>query len=135
MTPLILLIHPVSLSSWGVQFQSPPMHHSPLSCRMVLPTDSSRSRLHFAVMPPALVEPCVLAGAPEGGLVLVPFAGAGTVGVVCRKHRRRFIGIELNPAYVDVAVQRWQDFTGEVAVLDGEDRTFDDLKAERAPDG
>ena len=58
---------------------------------------------HFAVMPPALVDPCVLAGAPEGGMVLDPFAGAGTVGVVCRKHRRRFIGIELNPDYARMA--------------------------------
>ena len=52
---------------------------------------------HFAVFPPALVEPCILAGAPKGGTVLDPFAGSGTVGVVCRKHQRLFIGIELNP--------------------------------------
>jgi DNA modification methylase len=45
----------------------------------------------------------VLAGAPEGDLVLDPFAGSGTVGVVCRKHRRCFIGIELNPDYARMA--------------------------------
>ena len=58
---------------------------------------------HFAVMPQALVEPCVLAGSPVDGLVLDPFAGAATVGVVCRKHQRRFVGIELNPDYARMA--------------------------------
>ena len=58
---------------------------------------------HFAVFPPALVEPCVLAGSREGDVVLDPFAGSGTVGVVCRKHRRRFVGIELSPEYARMA--------------------------------
>lgn len=61
---------------------------------------------HFAVMPEALVEPCILAGCPEGGLVLDPFTGSGTVGVVALKHFRRFVGIELNPAYADMARRR-----------------------------
>jgi DNA modification methylase len=63
----------------------------------------SFSGAHFAVFPPALIDPCILAGAPEGGLVLDPFAGSGTVGVVCRKHKRRFVGIELNPDYARMA--------------------------------
>jgi len=58
---------------------------------------------HFAVMPPALVEPCVLAGSAKGDLILDPFAGSGTVGVVCRKHERRFVGVELNPEYARMA--------------------------------
>jgi DNA modification methylase len=58
---------------------------------------------HFAVFPPALVEPCILAGSREGDTVLDPFAGAGTVGVVCRKHRREFVGIELNEEYAKMA--------------------------------
>ena len=41
--------------------------------------------------------------------------------------------MELDPKYVDVIVQRWQDYTGNKAVLDGEDRTFDDLKVARKP--
>ena len=41
--------------------------------------------------------------------------------------------MELDPKYVDVIVQRWQDYTGNKAVLDGEDRTFDDLKLARRP--
>ncbi|OFZ54944.1 MAG: hypothetical protein A2428_02950 [Bdellovibrionales bacterium RIFOXYC1_FULL_54_43] len=61
---------------------------------------------HFATFPPKLVEPCVLAGTPPGGLVLDPFAGAGTTGLVALKHGRRFLGIELNPQYVELAKKR-----------------------------
>lgn len=61
---------------------------------------------HFAVMPEALAEPCVLAGSRVGDTVLDPFAGSGTVGVVARRHGRNFIGVELNPAYADLAKAR-----------------------------
>lgn len=61
---------------------------------------------HFAVFPEALVEPCILAGAPLGGVVLDPFAGSGTTGVVAKKTGRNFIGIEVNPKYRDLAVSR-----------------------------
>jgi DNA modification methylase len=58
---------------------------------------------HFAVMPQALIEPCILAGSGPGDLVLDSFAGSGTVGVVALRHGRRFLGIELNPGYVEMA--------------------------------
>ncbi len=61
---------------------------------------------HFAVFPEKLVEPCVLAGCPEGGTVLDPFTGSGTTGVVSKRLRRNFIGIELNPEYREMAVER-----------------------------
>jgi DNA modification methylase len=61
---------------------------------------------HFAVMPEALVEPCILAGSKVGDLVLDPFAGSGTVGVVSKRYKRNFIGIELNPEYVKIAEER-----------------------------
>jgi len=61
---------------------------------------------HFAVMPEALVEPCVLAGSAEGDTIIDPFTGSGTVGVVALKHRRNFVGTELNPEYVEIAEQR-----------------------------
>ena len=64
---------------------------------------------HFAVMPEALVEPCVLAGSREGDLVLDPFAGSGTVGVVALRHQRNFVGTELNPEYAQMAVERIKD--------------------------
>jgi len=61
---------------------------------------------HFAVMPEALVEPCVLAGSKPNDVILDPFAGSGTVGVVALKHNRNFVGIELNPTYADIARDR-----------------------------
>jgi DNA modification methylase len=61
---------------------------------------------HFATFPPKLIEPCILAGSPEGGTVLDPFAGAGTTGMVALRHDRSFIGIELNPDYVRLARDR-----------------------------
>jgi DNA modification methylase len=64
------------------------------------------SGAHFAVMPQALVEPCLLAGSRPGDLVLDPFTGSGTVGAVAIGHGRSFIGCELNPAYIDLARQR-----------------------------
>jgi DNA modification methylase len=57
--------------------------------------------------------------------------GSGTTLIAAETTGRVCYGIELNPAYVDVAVQRWQKFTGKQAVLDGGDTTFDALKAER----
>jgi DNA modification methylase len=61
---------------------------------------------HFAVMPEALVEPCILAGSKKGDLVLDPFAGSGTVGVVSKRYKRNFIGIELNKEYAKIAEER-----------------------------
>jgi DNA modification methylase len=61
---------------------------------------------HFAVMPKTLVEPMIKAGCPEGGVVLDPFMGAGTVAMVAKKLQRNYIGIELNPEYVVMAEKR-----------------------------
>ena len=61
---------------------------------------------HFAVMPPALVEPCVLAGCPKDGVVLDPFTGSGTVGEVALLAGRGFVGVELNPEYHAIAERR-----------------------------
>lgn len=70
-----------------------------------IPTASFKGA-HFAVMPERLVEPCVLAGSPESGIVLDPFFGSGTVGVVAKKNNRNYIGIELNPEYAKIAESR-----------------------------
>jgi len=65
---------------------------------------------HFATFPPALIEPCILAGCPEGGVVLDIFAGSGTTGKVANDNNRNFIGIEINPNYVDIMKQRIGSF-------------------------
>ncbi len=61
---------------------------------------------HFATFPPDLIEPCILAGCPEGGTVLDNFSGAGTVGKVSKENGRDFIGIELNPKYLEMSEKR-----------------------------
>jgi len=61
---------------------------------------------HFATFPPALIEPCILAGSRPGDLVLDPFFGSGTTGMVAEKHGRRWIGFDLNPAYAELAARR-----------------------------
>ncbi len=61
---------------------------------------------HFAVMPEKLVEPCVLAGSRPGDLVLDPFAGSGTVGLVANRFGRSFVGCELNATYATMANER-----------------------------
>jgi DNA modification methylase len=61
---------------------------------------------HFATFPPDLIEPCILAGSKEGDIVLDPFNGSGTTGEVSIKHRRNYIGCELNPDYIKLTHKR-----------------------------
>ena len=74
---------------------------------------------HFATFPPKLIEPCILAGCPEGGVVFDPFMGAGTTGLVARKHNRHYLGCELNPEYVAMAERRIRKAT-ELPLFDRE---------------
>ena len=64
---------------------------------------------HFAMFPEKLILPCILCGCPEGGVVLDPFFGAGTTGIVAKKNNRKYIGCEINPAYVEIARRRIAD--------------------------
>ncbi|MDQ4681404.1 site-specific DNA-methyltransferase [Stenotrophomonas maltophilia group sp. RNC7] len=61
---------------------------------------------HFATFPEQLIEPCILAGSPAGGLVLDPFMGAGTTAVVAERLGRQWLGCELNPEYAAIAEAR-----------------------------
>lgn len=62
---------------------------------------------HFAVFPPALIEPCILAGSRVGDMVLDPFNGSGTTGEVSLMHGRGYQGCELNPDYGGLSAERW----------------------------
>ena len=64
---------------------------------------------HFAVFPPKLIEPCILAATRPGDTVLDPFFGSGTVGQVARNVGRDFIGIELSAEYIEIARKRLAD--------------------------
>jgi len=73
---------------------------------------------HFAVFPPALIEPCILAGCPAGGVVLDPFMGSGTTGMVAAMHQRNFIGFELNPEYCKMAEKRIESYLMQQTIMD-----------------
>ena len=61
---------------------------------------------HFATYPQELIAPCILAGCPQGGVVLDPFMGSGTTAIVASKLGRDYVGIELNPEYKEMAERR-----------------------------
>lgn len=61
---------------------------------------------HFAAFPPKLAETCILAGCPKGGIVLDPFIGSGTSGLVAKQNGRRYIGIDINADYCRLAGER-----------------------------
>lgn len=64
---------------------------------------------HFAVFPLELPATCLLAGCPEGGVVIDPFSGTATTGIAAVQHGRRYIGIEINPEYIDLAYRRFAE--------------------------
>jgi site-specific DNA-methyltransferase (adenine-specific) len=82
-------------------------------------TTKPYSGAHFAVMPAALVEPCILAGCPEGGTVLDPFTGSGTTLAVAAELGRSGVGCELNPEYIRLAERRIKDARESVALFEG----------------
>lgn len=67
---------------------------------------------HFATFPPEFPETCLLAGSPQGGVVLDPFSGAATTGIVAVQHGRSYVGIELNPDYVEISKKLFQQELG-----------------------
>jgi len=72
---------------------------------------------HFATFPMDLIEPCVLAGCPEGGTVLDPFGGSGTTGIVAVNHNRHAVLCELNQEYIDLAKKRIEEQAGFLATI------------------
>jgi DNA modification methylase len=66
---------------------------------------------HFAVFPQELIEPCIMAGAPQGGVVLDPFMGSGTTAQVAQNLGRQYLGCELNPEYAPLQAERTKQFS------------------------
>ena len=75
---------------------------------------------HFATYPEELIEPMVLAGCPVDGVILDPFSGSGTTGVVALRHKRKYIGIELNHKYVKLSIKRIEESLGNVVEEDND---------------
>jgi len=82
------------------------------------------SEAHFATFPPDLAARCIKAGCPEKGLVLDPFGGSGTVGLVADRLNRDSVLIELNPEYAKMAERRIQEDAGLFAEVDTNAETF-----------
>lgn len=91
----------------------------------------STNKQHAVAFPIELPGRCIRACSRPHDYVFDPFCGSGTTIIACEQYDRRCLGIELSPAYVDVSIIRWQDFTGQSATLAGDGRTFAEVKAER----
>jgi len=87
--------------------------------------------LHPTMKPVELVERAIRNSSKSRDIILDLFGGSGTTLIAAERTGRAARLLELDPKYVDVIVTRWQEYTGETAVLDGEDRTFGDIKAAR----
>jgi hypothetical protein len=87
--------------------------------------------MHPTVKPVALVADAIKDCSRRNGLVLDPFAGSGTVLIAAERTGRRARALEIDPHYVDVAVRRWENYTGKAAVLAATGTTFEETSEER----
>jgi DNA modification methylase len=91
-----------------------------------------KNDLHPTMKPVELVERAIRNSSKSRDIVLDPFGGSGSTLIACEKTGRQARLVELDPKYVDVICRRWQEFTGKDAILNGDDRTFDEVLSERA---
>ena len=93
--------------------------------------DQDAETVHGTQKPVECMRRPILNNSSPGQAVYEPFMGSGTTLIAAETTGRVCFRIELNPAYVDVAIERWQRFTGKDAILEGQDRTFSDARQER----
>lgn len=86
---------------------------------------------HKAPFPLELARRCIALFSLEGDMVYEPFCGSGTTIIAADKLGRTCCAMELEQRYVDLAILRWQEFTGQQATLEGDGRTFYEIAAER----
>jgi DNA modification methylase len=91
----------------------------------------ARNDLHPTMKPVALVERAIRNSSKTRDIVLDPFGGSGSTLIACEKAGRQARLVELDPKYCDVIVQRWQDWTGATAVLEGDGRTYEEVAVGR----
>ena len=87
--------------------------------------------IHSTQKPVECMRRPIVNNSSPGQAVYEPFSGSGTTIIACEKEARIALAIELEPAYVDVAVTRWQNFTDKQALLEGDGRSFNDVATER----
>ena len=93
--------------------------------------DQDAETVHGTQKPVECMRRPILNNSSPGQAVFEPFMGSGTTLIAAETTGRVCLGIELNPAYVDVAVERWQQFTGQQAVLDGDGCSFAEIRDRR----
>jgi DNA modification methylase len=92
----------------------------------------ARNDLHPTMKPVALVERAIRNSSKSRDIVLDPFGGSGSTLIACERAGRQARLIELDPKYCDVIVRRWQEWTGELAALEGDGRSFEEVAAAHA---
>jgi len=93
--------------------------------------DEDAETVHGTQKPVECMRRPILNNSSPGQAVYEPFSGSGSTLIAAETTGRACHAVELDPAYVDVAVARWEAFTGEEAVLPGEDRSFAEITSER----
>jgi len=94
--------------------------------------DQDAETVHGTQKPVECMRRPILNNSSPGQAVYEPFMGSGTTLIAAESTGRVCYGVELNPAYVDVAITRWQNVTGQKAILDGDSRSFEEIKNERS---
>ena len=94
--------------------------------------DQDAATVHGTQKPVELMRRPMLNNSARGQAVYDPFLGSGTSVIAAETCGRVCLGLELDPAYVDVIVERWEGFTGQAATLEGDGRSFDEVVAERS---
>jgi DNA modification methylase len=89
------------------------------------------NRIHPTAKPVELIERALLNSSKAGDVVADLFGGSGSTLIACERRNRKARVLEIDPRYVDCILQRWQQYTGSKAVLDGDGRMFDEIAAER----
>lgn len=93
----------------------------------------SRNTEHPTMKPVGLIVGYLNNSSRRGDLVLDPFGGSGSTLIACQKLGRKAMLMELDPRFADVIVRRWQNFTGQKALLQANGKLFDDLELKQAP--
>ena len=94
--------------------------------------DQDSETVHGTQKPVECMRRPILNNSSPGQAIYEPFMGSGTTLIAAETTGRTCLGIELNPVYVDVAVERWQNLTGGVAMLEGDGRSFTEIAGERS---
>jgi DNA modification methylase len=89
------------------------------------------NRIHPTAKPVELIERALLNSSKSGDIVADLFGGSGSTLIACERRRRKARLMEIDPKYADCIIQRYREYTGKEAVLEGDGRAFDEIARER----